>query len=96
MANDSLSKLGKILRSNSMNGTTANEVVSINLLRQKRINEEALTEAEWNSLKRYEKYRKHILDTATSQDDFENKYKQMITLARYTNFEEFLLEKYSV
>jgi len=96
MSENSLSKLGKILRSNSMNGKTANEVASINFLRQKRINEEPLTEREWNSLKRYEKYRKHILDSATSQDDFENKYKQLVTLARYTNFEEFFLDKYSV
>ncbi len=95
MANSPLNKLGKILRSNALTNSTSTEVVSINQLRQKRINEEHLSQEQNLALKRFEKYRKTYLDAAQSQSDFENRYKQIVTLSRYTNFAEFLLDKYT-
>ncbi len=95
MAENSFGKLGKLLRSNSLNKSD-DKLVSINMLRQKRINEESLSQDEWNALNRYEKYRKYVLENATSQEDFEEKYKKLVTLARYTAFKEFLSDTYSI
>jgi len=96
MANEAFEKLGKILRSNSLNGKKDGNIISINKLRQKRINEEVLSKEETIVLKRFEKYRKFTLDNAVSQEDFEHKYKHLVTLARYTDFRTFLTEEYSI
>ncbi len=85
----------KVLRSNSLNGSDVHNLVTINTLKQKKISGEKLTESQLKSLTVFEKYREQMLDSATSEKEYETKFKELSTLANLTSFEEFLSDKYS-
>lgn len=86
----------KILRSNSLNGSSVYNLTTINALKQKRNSGEKLSSNQQKALNIFEVYRDQVLSEAESEEDYEQKFKEMNTLANLTSFEEFLKEKYLV
>lgn len=69
--------------------------ISINDLRDKLDNADAITPSELTAIKNFEHYQLTVLTKEMSDDEFNKKYQQLQVLANLGSFEEFLKEKYS-
>ncbi len=90
-----LDQSGKVLRSNSLNRTTLTNLVTINTLKQRRIQGNPLSEGELTALTNFEHYSTQMLENAENEAEYEKKFREITSLSNLTNYEEFLKEKYS-
>jgi len=96
-------KMGKVksiieaieITQRSFRGTSTEEIVSINDLRDKS-ERGILNDQEKVALNNYENYRIKKLNASASEEDFHEMYKLLQVLANLSPFQEFLHPKYEI
>lgn len=84
----------KVLRSNSLSKNYRQFTVTINNLKEWKIQGEQLTTEQTQALENFENYSTHILDKCKDDREFQKKYLEISSLSNLTHFAEFLKEKY--
>lgn len=79
------------LYNKALSNTKSNHLPeSINDLLIKELNEEKLSEEEFQALRNYYKFRNTLLSSAINDEDFSNKIKKLRVIANFTRWQEFL------
>lgn len=76
--------------------STIDGATSINDLREKEFNGEALTQKEKHALINFDHYRIHELNTITDDRAFHKRYQELQVMANLGDFTEFLKDGYSL
>lgn len=84
----------KVLRSNSLSKGYRQYTVTINNLKEWKIQGEQLTSEQTQALHNFESYSDRFLDQTTDDREFQKRYLEISSLANLTHFTEFLKEKY--
>ncbi|OFY93288.1 MAG: hypothetical protein A3K10_07740 [Bacteroidetes bacterium RIFCSPLOWO2_12_FULL_31_6] len=84
------------LLNNHLAKSTVSGIASINDLREKEFNGEALTQKEKHALINFDHYRINELNAITDDRAFHKRYQEIQVMANLGDYTEFLKEKYSI